>query len=79
MSKKKNASNTVRAWIAKEKTPMLNLEEIQSQFENVLTVSQLKDGSIVIYPSGDGNRTNFDIFMGSTGAFEQKTLSLNKI
>lgn len=79
MSRRKCATNKVRAWITDASVKADEVQKIQAQFEHDVTVSTLGDGSIAIYPAWNGNRASFDLFMIKSGLFTESRIDLNKI
>ena len=79
MSRRKCATNKVRAWIADARVKVDEVQKIQTQFEHDVTVSPLGDGSVAIYPAWNGNRALFDLFMIKTGLFTEAKIDVNKI
>lgn len=75
--------DTVRAWVVSPEQAKTieekDLAALQRQFEDKLAIIHQNNGSIVIYPSVPGDRTEFDTFMAANGSFTPRPVEVTKI
>lgn len=74
---------TTRAWVANASDiGVRDLDALQKKFRGKLTIQRTtKNGreQVVIYPNGTGDRSEFDSFMETNGAFTKQTIDVTRL
>lgn len=68
----------VRVWrgdrYTADKTPIGDLENLQSRFKDRLTICRELGGSLMIYPDSPGDHTSFHAFMAQHTPFTSQVI-----